>query len=198
MFRCTFIILLYCIIVFQIRFCYFQESSESSKPCACICDSAMQVGVVEDNLVDENPSTTEQAPVNRPLSCMEATAATSKSGVYKIQIPQLKLSSVDVYCDNDTDGGGWLVFQRRVTYEENFYRGWESYKNGFGNVSKNFWFGLEKLHVLTSSCEQEMYIKLRKRTNEAFYAKYTQFRIASESESYALKELGSYSGTAVT
>ncbi|XP_018783407.1 PREDICTED: ficolin-1-like [Bactrocera latifrons] len=196
MFRLTFVILLYCILLFQIRFCYIQDNSNSSKPCACVCDSAVQVGVFEDNLVDENPSTTEQRPVNRPLSCMEATAASNKSGVYKIQIPQLKLPSVDVYCDDDTDGGGWLVFQRRVTYEENFYRDWKNYQNGFGDVSKSFWFGLEKLHVLTSSCEHEMYIKLRKKNGEEYYAKYTKFRIGSESESYALKELGDYNGTA--
>ncbi|XP_039949783.1 fibrinogen C domain-containing protein 1-like [Bactrocera tryoni] len=219
MFRFTFIIWLYCILHFQIRFCHTQDNSE----CGCICNSGVKVGVVEDNGIEdrssevsndtknseaekqptktsekENPSTTEQGPVKRPLSCMEATAAISKSGVYKIQIPQLKLPSVDVYCEDDTDGGGWLVFQRRVTFEEDFFRDWESYKNGFGNVSTNFWFGLDKLHVLTSSCAHELYIKLKKRTDPqyVFYARYAKFLIGSESEGYSLKELSGYSGTA--
>ena len=39
-----------------------------------------------------------------------------------------------VFCDQDTDGGGWTVIQRRInlTQRENFYRTWAEYRLGFG------------------------------------------------------------------
>ena len=33
---------------------------------------------------------------------------------------------------------------------EDFYRGWSSYKQGFGDLDKEFWWGLENLWTMTS------------------------------------------------
>lgn len=33
------------------------------------------------------------------------------------------------------------VFQRRLNGMTDFYRGWEAYKNGFGNLETEFWLG---------------------------------------------------------
>ena len=43
-------------------------------------------------------------------------------------------------CDMVTDGGGWLVIQRRLPKGKvNFVRKWDDYENGFGDLEGEFW-----------------------------------------------------------
>ena len=58
---------------------------------------------------------------------------------------------MQVYCDMETDGGGWVVFQRRMDGTEDFYRGWADYVKGFGDLNGEFWLGLNKIHRLTNA-----------------------------------------------
>ncbi|XP_073397303.1 ficolin-2-like isoform X2 [Dendrobates tinctorius] len=55
-----------------------------------------------------------------------------------------------VLCDMHTDGGGWIVFQRRSDGSVDFFRDWNSYKIGFGNRMNEFWLGNENLNRITS------------------------------------------------
>ncbi|XP_071880901.1 tenascin-X isoform X22 [Anas platyrhynchos] len=99
-----------------------------------------------------------------------------------------------VFCDMETDGGGWLVFQRRMNGATDFWRGWEEYAHGFGNVSQEFWLGNEALHALTAAGPTELRVDLRTPLDAAF-AHYRDFAVAGPEEHYRL-HLGTYSGTA--
>uniref|UniRef100_A0A8B9TVM6 Fibrinogen C-terminal domain-containing protein n=1 Tax=Anas platyrhynchos TaxID=8839 RepID=A0A8B9TVM6_ANAPL len=113
------------------------------------------------------------------------------SGWYTIY-PQ-GCNATTVFCDMDTDGGGWIVFQRRSDGSVNFLRDWYSYKQGFGNQLTEFWLGNDNIHFLTSLGNCELRIDLRDFENNYYYAKYASFRILGESEKYKLV-LGDFLG----
>ena len=100
-----------------------------------------------------------------------------------------------MYCDQTTDGGGWIVFQRRKDGSIDFYRGWNSYQFGFGQQDGEFWLGLETLHHLTSPKTCDLRIDLQDAANERRYAKYSTFVIGSDSSNYVLTADG-YTGNA--
>ncbi|XP_066559062.1 ficolin-2-like [Amia ocellicauda] len=95
-------------------------------------------------------------------------------------------SSISVYCDMDTDGGGWLVFQRRVDGSVDFYRGWSDYKSGFGSGGSEFWLGNDNINTLTSAGNYELRIDMR----NSWFMTYSSFKINAESDNYRLN-LGS-------
>ncbi|XP_052020321.1 tenascin-X isoform X27 [Apodemus sylvaticus] len=101
---------------------------------------------------------------------------------------------LDVFCDMETDGGGWLVFQRRMDGQTDFWRDWEEYAHGFGNISREFWLGNEALHSLTQAGDYSMRVDLRA-GKEAVFAQYDFFRVDSAKENYRL-HLEGYHGTA--
>jgi ficolin len=114
-----------------------------------------------------------------------------KDGVYTINPDGL--GSFQVRCDMQTDGGGWTVFQRRQDASVDFYRGWQDYKNGFGDLNGNFWLGLDEIHRLTQSGQNVLRVDLMDWTNDTAYAKYGSFSVEPESDNYKLK-LSSFSG----
>nr|XP_023480410.1 tenascin-X isoform X5 [Equus caballus] len=101
---------------------------------------------------------------------------------------------LNVFCDMETDGGGWLVFQRRMDGQTDFWRDWEDYAHGFGNISREFWLGNEALHSLTTAGDYSMRVDLRA-GDEAVFAQYDSFRVDSAADYYRL-HLEGYHGTA--
>ncbi|KAM6296910.1 LOW QUALITY PROTEIN: ficolin-2-like [Aegotheles albertisi] len=102
-------------------------------------------------------------------------------------------NATTIFCDMDTDGGGWIVFQRRWDGSVNFLRDWDSYKRGFGNQLTEFWLGNDNIHLLTSLGPCELRIDLRDFENNYSFAKYASFRVLGESEKYKLV-LGDFLG----
>ena len=97
------------------------------------------------------------------------------------------------YCDAYTDGGGWLVVQRRKDGSVSFNRGWVEYEEGFGDLNGEFWYGLQPLHCLTSLGQWELRIDLTHTNGTKTYLHYKQFAIGSARDNYPL-QISQYKG----
>ena len=102
---------------------------------------------------------------------------------------------MQVLCDMTTDGGSWTVFRRRLDGSVDFYLGWESYKNGFGELNGEFWLGNDNLHRLTTTDEVILRVDLEDFEGQKVYAEYMSFKVADAADKYKLL-IAVYSGTA--
>lgn len=105
------------------------------------------------------------------------------SGVYQV-CPDNGLPFM-VYCDMDTDGGGWVVFQHRDDGSTNFTQSWIAYKQGFGQLNGDFWLGFEKIHRFMK-VPNKLRIDLVAYGNQKGYGQYNNFHIGNESTHYTL------------
>ncbi|CAK8674371.1 unnamed protein product [Clavelina lepadiformis] len=99
-------------------------------------------------------------------------------------------SGEEVFCDS-----GWRVIQRRFDGSVAFNLNWADYKVGFGNLTGEFWLGLDKIHQLTKNRGCRLRIDLWKFDDDHRYAEYSTFQVEDESDLYRLHVHG-YSGTA--
>ncbi|XP_071351505.1 angiopoietin-1 isoform X3 [Trachinotus anak] len=121
-------------------------------------------------------------------------AGHSVSGLYHIYIGN-RTEPVQVYCDMETSGGGWTVFQRRFNGSVDFQRSWSEYKKGFGDMLGEHWLGNEALYLLTSQGQYSLRVELRDWEGNPAHSQYDRFTLASERQQYRLYLRG-YSGTA--
>ncbi|XP_071133111.1 fibrinogen C domain-containing protein 1-like [Mytilus edulis] len=128
----------------------------------------------------------------RPKDCGEIYSKRG-NGIYTLFPNSSSSSGYSVYCDFETDNGNWTVFQRRINGTTDFFRGWEEYENGFGNLEAEFWLGNRKINELTSNGLHELRVDLTDFDGNSGYAKYSRFSVGDASTQYKLK-VGGYSG----
>ena len=92
------------------------------------------------------------------------------------------------YCDMETDGGGWMIIQKRLPNGKvNFTRNWSDYENGFGDLNGEFWYGLRNIHHLTTRDKVELRIDMVKKANgQKLSWIYQTFQVAGAADKYKL------------
>ncbi|XP_022075794.2 angiopoietin-related protein 7-like [Acanthochromis polyacanthus] len=115
-----------------------------------------------------------------------------RSGVYTIVMSPG--GTLPVYCDMETEGGGWTVFQRRRDGLVSFNRGWSEYREGFGEPQGEHWLGNQHLHLLSNQGSYSLRIDLQDWGHAHRHALYHTFRIEDEENHYRLHVSG-FSGT---
>ncbi|XP_038858903.1 tenascin-like [Salvelinus namaycush] len=130
-----------------------------------------------------------------PRDCSQALLnGDTASGVHTIYLGGDESQPIQVYCDMDTDGGGWIVFVRRQSGKLEFFRNWRNYTAGFGDTNDEFWLGLSNLHKITVAGQYELRVDLRDKGDVA-YAQYDKFSVSDPRSRYKV-HVGGYSGTA--
>ncbi|XP_041847342.1 tenascin-N isoform X4 [Melanotaenia boesemani] len=131
-----------------------------------------------------------------PMDCVQIMKnGNTKSGIYTVYINNDRSKPIEVYCDMDTDGGGWLMLQRRNTGKLDFMKRWRQYMAGFGNMTDEFFIGLDKIYELTNTPTQyELRFDLGLGSDRA-YAVYDNFKIGPVKQKFKLT-VGKYRGTA--
>ncbi|XP_022094717.1 fibrinogen-like protein 1 [Acanthaster planci] len=119
-------------------------------------------------------------------------SGSSESGVYTIASARLK--PVEVYCDMESAGGGWTVFQKRENGMTDFDVSFEDYANGFGDASSEYWLGNDALRSMTDPERGlfELRIDLWDWNGSRRYATYQNFAVTGDN---FVLSLGEYSGT---
>ena len=123
----------------------------------------------------------KECPAPLPHSCcqLKGTFFSARSGVYEIKdVCSVGNSKAFGSCDMDTDGGGWLVIQRRINGTLLFNRTFTEYENGFGDPSGEFWYGLKNIHCFTQNEATELRIDLEYPNGNTGYVHYKHFRIS--------------------
>ncbi|XP_066436931.1 tenascin isoform X2 [Eleutherodactylus coqui] len=130
-----------------------------------------------------------------PRDCSQAILnGETETGMYTIYVNGDQSQPMEVFCEMNVDGGGWIVFLRRTDGSEEFYRNWKTYSAGFGDPQNEFFLGLENLHKITSQGQYELRVDLRDR-GETAYAVYDKFAVGDSRSRYRLRVDG-YTGTA--
>ncbi|XP_038053525.1 microfibril-associated glycoprotein 4-like [Patiria miniata] len=123
---------------------------------------------------------TSELSVAANSDCQSFLKAGYVSGIYTI-FPDGFADGLRVYCDMETDGGGWLVIQRRQDGSVDFYRGWADYRVGFGDLAGEFWLGNDNLRTLSNTLGSwDLRIDVEDWVGNTAWAEYADFQITGQ------------------
>jgi hypothetical protein len=122
------------------------------------------------------------------------------TGMYRID-PKDGKGYFDVWCDQDTDGGGWNVFQKRQdgTVKFKYFdtgSEWQNYVAGFGAPAGEYWLGLDRIARMTAQMPCTLRVDITPFSGSAVYAQYTNFRVGDATTGYRLTAEGFVNGGA--
>ncbi|GAB1608070.1 angiopoietin-related protein 1-like [Argonauta hians] len=81
-----------------------------------------------------------------------------RNGIYFIK-PNFAPKPFQVECEFK-DGKAWTLIQKRTNGAVDFYRNWEDYKQGFGDMGTEYWLGNEKIYYLSVQATYELQINM--------------------------------------
>lgn len=114
-----------------------------------------------------------------------------------LRINITNVGPVEVQCMNEYPyNSPWIMVLKRFNGQVDFDKTWDELKNGIGSLDSEFFFGLQNLHLLTTSRRYELRIYLRDFHNHHYNIFYNNFVVGSEDEGYAIRSLGKYLGNA--
>ncbi|XP_009876054.1 PREDICTED: angiopoietin-related protein 3 [Apaloderma vittatum] len=105
------------------------------------------------------------------------------SGVYSIRPNGSE--AFDVYCEMKF-GTSWTVIQNRVDGSLDFNQTWDAYTNGFGDLSEEFWLGLNKTYSITKQGDYMLRIELQDWKDNKRHIQYA-FSMGGPETDYALQ-----------
>ena len=155
-----------------------------------LSDSGLYICEAKNNVGRSEKSLFLQVSLPRDCSSFKGSKI---SGIYTIS-PDGR-QPFRVFCDMLTYGGGWTVIQRRTDGSVDFFRNWNDYKIGFGNLEKEFWLGNENIHRLTKHTKMEIRFDFYGRSGTKVDATYYSFYIDGEDANYRVR-VGRYDGRA--
>uniref|UniRef100_K1QS23 Angiopoietin-4 n=1 Tax=Magallana gigas TaxID=29159 RepID=K1QS23_MAGGI len=133
--------------------------------------------------------------IDPPQDCKGVKdSGVSTSGYYVIDPFGGRQRLITVYCDMETDNGGWTSIQRRLSNTMNFDKTWTEFKNGFGVPQNAYWIGNDVIHHLTNRQPHSMNVIFKLNNGNILYQKYEGFFIGDESTSYQINLAGSNTG----
>ena len=126
--------------------------------------------------------------------CREVLLSGNKTSAKYAISPLNNHEEFEVFCDQETQGGGWTVVQQRINGSLGFDRTWDEYKAGFGTVGgqSEIWLGNNRIHSLTTQ-KTELLIELTAFDGTEGFAYYSHFHITGEDLWYKLS-VGGFSG----
>ncbi|XP_060651292.1 ficolin-1-like [Drosophila nasuta] len=165
--------------------------AEKEKQCELRIEHAKEIFSIEMRRKPKAQENTEDIvkDVSFSLSCVDIDRS---SGIHMITLPDIE--AFPVKCDSGIAGLGWTVIQSRLDGSINFYRSWNEYRDGFGDLKSEFFMGLEKLHRITSSERHELFIFMRDRNSQLRSARYDDFKVGGEQTGYELISIGNHTG----